>query len=588
MASIDFKGKTIVWNHHLSVPYYTLEEVKELSYRPENPKQHLVIEGDNLLALKSLLPKYSGSIKCIYIDPPYNTGNEGWVYNDKVNSPLIKEWLDNEVGKDDLTRHDKWLCMMTPRLKLLWELLADDGVLFISIDDNEIANLRILMDEIVGEESFTTTIHVEMSTVQGQKVKPAKEGNIVKNAEYILVYSKNKAKNIGKKVLFDPSGYDNHYSIYLEKSESSYTQTPLTQKICADDKLFKKLEILGLAKYKNKQREMPNSNISKAYARLGEVKDFIHQNSDKIVRLHDTIGIDRSRLSREIRQDEVIEYTSDSRSYLITMDRTGEFKQLISLREKVNKADDFYNTYGITTIRGDWWDGFYLDMGNVSREGGVEYNNGKKPVRLIKQLISFVSNENDIILDSFAGSGTTAHAVLELNKEDRKKRKFILVQMTEATRKELNKNVCKDKTQPRVINAINENSSADGFVYQRLTTPIDAEAMLSGTLPSFKEFAKYVYYLATGKNLANEGQIKENSFYVGKHANSQVYLIYKQDMASLTKLALTLDFAEQIKQADQNTKKVVYAPACFLDEEYLAAYNIQFVSIPYNLFDRVS
>ncbi len=133
MALLNFKGKTAVWNHHLSVPYHTLEKIKNLSVSGNDEDENLIIEGDNLLALKALLPKYQGKIKCIYIDPPYNTGSEGWVYNDNVNNPLIKEWIGEIVGKDgeDLTRHDKWLCMMTPRLKLLRELLSDDGVIFI-------------------------------------------------------------------------------------------------------------------------------------------------------------------------------------------------------------------------------------------------------------------------------------------------------------------------------------------------------------------------------------------------------------------------------------------------------------------------
>jgi adenine-specific DNA-methyltransferase len=140
MPTLQFKGKNIIWNHHLSVPYHALDDVSKLSYKPEKADGNLIIEGDNLLALKALLPLYAGQIKCIYIDPPYNTGNDvgqgiAWVYNDNVSSPLLKQWLGKEVAKDDLTRHDKWLCMMTPRLKLLNELLTNDGTIFVSIDD---------------------------------------------------------------------------------------------------------------------------------------------------------------------------------------------------------------------------------------------------------------------------------------------------------------------------------------------------------------------------------------------------------------------------------------------------------------------
>src|SRR3990167_2678730 len=149
MATLHFKGKSAVWNHHLSVPYHTLEKDAKKSLKGKDDAENLIIEGDNLLALKALLPQYQGRVKCIYIDPPYNTGNEGWVYSDNVSSPTIKDWVGQTVGKegDDLTRHDKWLCMMTPRLKLLRELLREDGGIFVSIDYNEEAHLRMLMEE---------------------------------------------------------------------------------------------------------------------------------------------------------------------------------------------------------------------------------------------------------------------------------------------------------------------------------------------------------------------------------------------------------------------------------------------------------
>lgn len=158
MPTLQFKGKNAIWNHHLSVPYHTLESETSLDFQPEKGSGNFIVEGDNLLALKALLPQYAGKIKCIYIDPPYNTGNENWVYNDNVNSPLIQEWLGKEVGRDDLTRHDKWLCMMVPRLKLLRELLSDDGVIFVSIDDEEQHNLRLIIDEIFGLDNFISNI----------------------------------------------------------------------------------------------------------------------------------------------------------------------------------------------------------------------------------------------------------------------------------------------------------------------------------------------------------------------------------------------------------------------------------------------
>lgn len=186
MPTLQFKGKNIIWNHHLAVPFHTLNEVSDLHYNPEKANGNIIIEGDNLIALKSLLPQFAGEVNVIYIDPPYNTGNEGWAYNDKVNSPLIKEWFGREVGKDDMTRHDKWLCMMTPRLKLLRELLADDGVIFISIDDNEIQNLKFLMNEIFGENNIIANLTVKANPRGRQSDK-----DIATLHDYLLCYAKN-------------------------------------------------------------------------------------------------------------------------------------------------------------------------------------------------------------------------------------------------------------------------------------------------------------------------------------------------------------------------------------------------------------
>ena len=162
MPTLQFKGKNIIWNHHLSIPYHVLDEATKLDFQPDKGEGNLIIEGDNLLALKALLPRYAGRIKCIYIDPPYNTGNDGgngkgWIYSDNVNSPLIKEWLNKEVGIEDLARNDKWLCMIAPRMKLLHDLLADDGVLLVSIDDNEFSTLNQILREIFGDNKFVGT-----------------------------------------------------------------------------------------------------------------------------------------------------------------------------------------------------------------------------------------------------------------------------------------------------------------------------------------------------------------------------------------------------------------------------------------------
>ena len=186
MASLEFKGKQVVRNYHLTLKYHQLVADREKSLTHEvSLDDNLIIHGDNLLALKALLPTYGGKVKCIYIDPPYNTGNENWKYNDNVNSPMMQEWLGKVVGVDDPTRHDKWLCMMTPRLKALRELLREDGVIFVSTDNNEHHRLRSLLDEVFGERNFV-----------GEMVWRKKEGGgqtdlyFVTEHEIILIYSK--------------------------------------------------------------------------------------------------------------------------------------------------------------------------------------------------------------------------------------------------------------------------------------------------------------------------------------------------------------------------------------------------------------
>lgn len=188
---MDWKSKVI--NHHQEVPFRVLERKYSFDengqHDEDNGSENMIIRGDNLEALKALLPRYEGRVKCIYIDPPYNTGNEGWVYNDNVNDPKIKKWLGEVVGKEgeDLTRHDKWLCMMYPRLKLLQKLLADDGAIFISIDDTEISNLRLLMDEVFGANNFVTTVIWHKNYAPKSSAKFFSEDH-----DYITVYAKNK------------------------------------------------------------------------------------------------------------------------------------------------------------------------------------------------------------------------------------------------------------------------------------------------------------------------------------------------------------------------------------------------------------
>ena len=179
-------------NHHLKVPFHLLRDVPDLACG-EPGEGNLIVEGDNLVALKALLPYYAGQVKCIYIDPPYNTGNEGWAYNDNVNNPVIKEWLGQVVGKEGetLDRHERWLCMIYPRLALLKQFLRNDGVIFASIDDNEVANLKHIMDEIFGAQNFINQVSVKMKQTAGAS-GGGEDKRLKKNIEFVLVYARDK------------------------------------------------------------------------------------------------------------------------------------------------------------------------------------------------------------------------------------------------------------------------------------------------------------------------------------------------------------------------------------------------------------
>ena len=219
MPLIDFKGKNFVFSHHLTIPFRQLNLVKNKSLNIEKKQTNKIIHGDNLNSLKALLPNYARKIKAIYIDPPYNTGNEGWCYNDNVNSPLIREWLKdnaNPVDKEDLERHDKWLCMMYPRLKLLHELLSDDGAIFISIDDNEASNLKCLMDEIFGEYNFVSQLTVQLNP-RGRTL----DKFLAKTHEYILVY----AKDINTSCLYEVDKEGEGISDYKHKDKKGKYRT---------------------------------------------------------------------------------------------------------------------------------------------------------------------------------------------------------------------------------------------------------------------------------------------------------------------------------------------------------------------------
>ena len=385
--------------------------------------ENLYIEGDNLEVLKLLQETYLGKIKMIYIDPPYNTGND-FVYNDEFSQNADDYMLNSGQTDEEGNRlvantesngrfHTDWLNMMYPRLKLARDLLSDDGVIFISIDENEITNIKYLCNEIFGEENLVTVIHCQMSTTQGMKVKAAQMGNIVKNAEYILVYSRDGHKNIAKETpLYDlRPEYDEHYTLYLKKDGTIGQLTELYDykfpKDCANKKPMK---------------------LAEAFRKSEEFADIVRSHLADIVCSDKVTGFD---VTQELKNGYWKEVERNGKKYLLTLDAKGSVRQLLRLCDSWGKCDDYYRSEGLRKIRGDWWANFYIDMGNVSKEGDMEFPNGKKPVRLLNQLTKMCCSKDSIILDFFSGSATTAHAVMQLNAEDGGNRKFIMVQLPE-------------------------------------------------------------------------------------------------------------------------------------------------------------
>ncbi len=325
-----------------------------------------LIKGNNLIALHSLKKKFAKQVKCIYIDPPYNTGNDSFNYNDNFN-------------------HSSWLVFMKNRLEVAREFLSDDGVIFVQCDDNEQAYLKVLMDEIFLRENFVASLHAELSATQGMKVASAKKGNIVKNAEYILIYSKNIENFSFIRSLYVAKEWDEHYSIYI------------------DPKTKKRETLLNFLK--NGYENITKDKIIALYNDDKDFRDFIHKNANNIYRdamIEVNFNFTEEQES-SLNNGEIVEYNQ----YLIFKNSNNIIRQFLKLSDAIGETDDFDAKIGLRKIRGDWWGGFYKDMMNINKEANLVWKAGKKPERLIRDILEISTQENDLVLDFFAGSGTT-------------------------------------------------------------------------------------------------------------------------------------------------------------------------------------
>lgn len=411
----------------------TLRPVREESVDFDTTK-NIFIEGDNLDALKLLQESYLGRVDLLYIDPPYNTGTD-LIYKDD-RSLSSEDYLASSGQTDDEGNrlvantsangrfHSDWLDMMYPRLRLARNLLSATGLLFISIADEELSQLRLLCDEVMGPENFIAQLTVEMSTTQGMKVRAAQRGAIVKNSEFILVYARSpEHERVRKTPLFDSvSGWPGNFTTWLNDDLSF---EPLAQVLSREPSLRAESK-----KFAGTD-EVRTRDLSLLLACSPVFKSFVERNLQHIV------ASDKGLWPSDVpqpawREGQAFEVQTVDRSYIVMKSSKGTLRQFLRLSDSYRQSDDYSSTYGRTVIRGDLWKGFYSDMAHVSLEGDTPFENGKKPVRLLQNLFRWANNSPDaLVMDFFAGSGTTADAVWRMNADDGGRRRVILVQYPE-------------------------------------------------------------------------------------------------------------------------------------------------------------
>lgn len=574
MPMLSWAGKSKVVNHHNDVPFKVLERKWAFGSDGASDDGNMIIHGDNLAALKSLLPRYEGKIKCIYIDPPYNTGNEGWVYNDNVNDPQIKKWLGEVVGKEgeDFSRHDKWLCMMYPRLRLLQKLLTEDGVLIISIGFQELANLWLICNEMFSTKQTT------LITVQTSGGKPS--GGFNHQSEYMVCIAP-------KKFAPNPLPEDKGLSPYHGMNLATFNQEQRPNQVypifinsqgqmVRVGKSLKQLVKDG--EYTGELRDYKFD-----YENVPEGESVVWPVSDKgfpcVWRLQPTrfksdyekgyIRIVPAK-KKNNKNRYSVQFLAEG---IIKKIESGEFKtyrpsQLVPTLEIVNF------TSGGTTIDTILTDkAYYTAKGKedmIAIFGDKEVFSYPKPLALLYDILSRVMKPNDTILDSFAGSGTTAHAVLKMNAEDGGNRKFILVEMMDYA-----ETVTAERVK-RVIKGYGEGDKAvpgtgGSFGYYELGEPLMIGENLNETLP-VEKIREYVFHTETHQTMPPPQA--GDPYLLGVVGETAYYFCYEKGKV----VKLNRSLLKKLKTKAE--AYVIYADICLLDEEELSRYNIVFKKIP--------
>ncbi|MFN3992964.1 MAG: site-specific DNA-methyltransferase [Tabrizicola flagellatus] len=566
MTELLFKGKEFVWNHHLAVPFRPLVMHPGKGIGAPRLDGNLIVQGDNLHALKALLPMYAGRVDCIFIDPPYNTGNEGWCYNDNVNAPMIREWLDaNPIGIEDGLRHDKWCAMMWPRLRLLHELLAEDGVIFVCIDDNELYNLRLMMDEISGDSSHW------IGTIIWKNVTDNNPTRIAVEHEYILCFSKN--KNSVEKIW--KSTFSEVKDLLVRIGEEFVRGFPDQNALqSAYTQWFRehKGELWPLDRYKyiDKDGIFTGSQSVHNPGREGYRYDVIHPRTGKPCK-QPLMGyrFPEETMRELLQQDKII--FGDDHEKIIELKVYA--KDFLDKLPSVIELDGRAAAYELRDI--------FPDRKKVF--------DTPKPTQLVEKILSYATKRNSFVLDSFAGSGTTAHAVMNLNAKDEGQRRFILVEgenyADELTRERV------ARVQAGVPGAMSEplKSGLGGeFTYCTLGAPVELDAILQGAdLPSFAALAGVLFHMATAQPL-NPAQMDEGRGYVGPAGGAHVWLIYRPDLDWLKSpaAALTLTYARDRAAEHPGDRHLVFAPARHVSQRLLDAEGlaVEFVPLPFALY----
>lgn len=619
MPELSFKGKEFVHNHHLTVPHRPLVPDPAKGIGPARLDGNLIIQGDNLHALKSLLPLYAGKVDCIFIDPPYNTGNEGWSYNDNVNSPMLQAWLrENPIGIEDGLRHDKWCAMMWPRLKLLHELLGETGSLWMTLDDNEVHRARAMLDEIFGESRFVG-IFVVVNNLKGRNDKE----NLALTHEYMLVYSKDEYLSRGLELSDEQLAEFK----YQDADGPKYALRDLRKRGSEDRKEDRRNMHFPI--YWNKQ-----SGVLALECASGDDIEILPKRGD---------GSDgRWRWGKD--------RVRANLTNLVPREGAGRFD--IDYKVFLNSADDEEGT--VRRKPKSTWMGseFSTDVAttlikNIFGENPLSHS--PKPLDQVLRCIELSTGKQGIVLDSFAGSGTTAHAVLAANKKDGGDRKFILVEcedyadaltaervrrviegyaFTGNQREELLKHSLTFTDLRRADRLLNQIASIDNleshrfdriekkvrdgvltvegvkavtdraeglgghFTYCTLGAAVDIDKMLTGEhLPDFAQLGALLFHTATSEALdpaTATAPDAQGLGYLGESAAFHVWLIYRPELAFLQsrEAALTLAKARMLAEAKPGKRHLVFAPAKFVSQKLLDDERIpvEFAPLPWALY----